>query len=801
MEQILQIVQVMFVVSFIICVVWLIDKTTKKQIGYRWRKILWLILAIRLLLPMPINLNNMIDNFRGFEVTVEMPQSMKNAEQLSDSNVLSDNTNAEISVQNGANNDEVVQDSAIKSSEVDKKTDVESTFGNNNEKQSINISVMDVILAIYLLGLVLVFALRIVQYVGLKKKYLDSASPCSNLMYLTKLQDICNEYGIKGNIPMMVQKKIGSPMLCGYFHTVLLLPEIFYSEEEMDYVLRHELTHFKSKDLWYKLLIGIAGDIYWFNPLMILMKKMAFQDVEYVCDKKATRKMAIEDKGKYSSTILKTMRGPVSHRSVYTTQFGGNKKMAKGRIENIFSSPKAKYGISLFVLLFGMIFVGTACVSVKTKTESEKKETEKAAITIDSYLLEGDEEGILEEFGKKYPQYSVSSKEFEYQNSDGTETGDDVPTIFSIPTVDAVSLGFSKKAADITEILEKRGWLDQMDASAKRMVSDENGRIYGIPSSAYVMGLMCNVELFKEAGLVNETGVPVFPTTWEELADTAVKIKKATGKAGFCLLAEDYAGAWEFENIAWNFGATDLCKKNGDGTYEANLDSDSAIKAMEYVKALKWEYKVLTENPEKENYSTCFEQLGKGEAAMCIGANDMVSMPISYGMKSENLSMTVIPYDRTSQRCSFYGGLAFAFSPDATEEELDAALTLIEMMGMGPVSNDAGKKIIQDYISKSISMNAPVISRIHTWNNQELLSYEQDKIEEAGNTNQAMFQSYFDGIAEPESLKCDEPKMISEFYDIISDVLKKVVTDKDADVASLMKAANEQYQKILDTLS
>lgn len=798
MEQILQIVQTMLVVSLIICVVWLIDKTTKKQIGYRWRKILWLILAIRLLLPMPINLNNVMDSFRGFEVTVEMPQSMKKAEQLSDSNVSSAKTNTEIAVQNGVNNDEVIQDSGVNSSVAEKKANVESTLDNNNEKQSIEISVMDVILAIYLLGVVFVFALRIFQYIGLKKKYLNCASPCTNQMYLTKLQDICKEYGIKGNIPMMVQKKIGSPMLCGYFHTVLLLPEISYLEEEMDCVLRHELTHFKSRDLWYKLFIGIASDVYWFNPLMILMKRMAFQDVEYVCDKRATKRMAIEDKGKYSSTILKTMRGPVSHRSVYTTQFGGNKKMAKGRIENIFSSPKAKYGISLLVLLIGMIFVGTACVSVKTKTEGESKEAEKTAFTIDSYLLEGADESILDEFGKKYPQYSVSSEEFQYQNLDISDTSDDAPTIFSIPSVDAVSLGFSKKAADITDVLEKRGWLEQMDASAKKMVSDENGRIYGIPSSAYVMGLMCNVESFKEAGLVDEAGVPVFPTTWEELADTAVKIKKATGKAGFCLLAEDYAGAWEFENIAWNFGATDLCKNNGDGTYEANLDSDSAIKAMEYVKALKWDYDVLTENPEKENYSTCFEQLGKGTTAMCIGANDMISMPISYGMKSDNLAMTVVPYDGTNQRYSLYGSLAFAFSSNATEEEIDAALTLIEMMGMGPVSNDAAKKIIQDNINNSISVNAPVIPQIHTWNNQELLNYEQDKIKEAGNTNQAMFQSYFDGIAEPESLKCDEPEMLSEFYDIISGVLKKVVTDKDADVASLMKAADEQYQKILD---
>ena len=78
-----------------------------------------------------------------------------------------------------------------------------------------------------------------------------------------------------------------------------------------------------------------------------------------------------------------------------------------------------------------------------------------------------------------------------------------------------------------------------MSPSVLSLMSDENGHVYGVPRDAYALGLMCNVELFEEAGLVDDNGIPKFPQTWDELAKDAKIIKDKTGAAGLCLLAKD----------------------------------------------------------------------------------------------------------------------------------------------------------------------------------------------------------------------------------------------------------------------
>ena len=97
---------------------------------------------------------------------------------------------------------------------------------------------------------------------------------------------------------------------------------------------------------------------------------------------------------------------------------------------------------------------------------------------------------------------------------------------------------------------------------------------------------MLNVALFKEAGLVDKDGLPLYPKTWAELAETAKKIKDKTGAAGFCLLAKDNAGGWHFTNLAWGFGANFSVQKGGK--WVAQVNTPEAIAAMQYVKDLKW---------------------------------------------------------------------------------------------------------------------------------------------------------------------------------------------------------------------
>lgn len=350
---------------------------------------------------------------------------------------------------------------------------------------------------------------------------------------------------------------------------------------------------------------------------------------------------------------------------------------------------------------------------------------------------------------------------------------------------------------DITDLLAARGWLDAINPSIRKIMSDGSGRVYGIPRDGYALGLMCNVELFEEAGLANADGTIQYPKTWEELAAAAKTIKDKTGSAGLCLLAKDAAGGWHFSNIAWAFGA-DLTTVDENGKFKANLNTPEAIAAVEYVKSLKWTYDVLTADPTNEDWGTGFSELGTGSAAMYIGANDAVQQPTyANGLPVDKLALVPMPAGPGGQ-FSLSGGTPYMFAANATDEEVNAALDYLEVMGKAPVASDAAINGMKADAEYRVANGIPVIPRFPCWTKQELLDAEAAIITEYNNVNTALFNEYFAITKVEGNLHMEEEGSTQDMYAELTKVLQAVVTDQNADVPALMKTASDNYQTILD---
>lgn len=408
---------------------------------------------------------------------------------------------------------------------------------------------------------------------------------------------------------------------------------------------------------------------------------------------------------------------------------------------------------------------------------------------------------FVKRFNETHPNIEVVPAYYKYAVDTfvpKAESGN-LPTIFESWYTEPQKLIAGGFVADITDNLQKRGWLDTLNPSIRDLLS-KDGRIYGIPRDGYALGLMLNVELFEEAGLVDANGYPIYPKTWDELAETAKKIKDATGMAGICLLAKDGAGGWHFSNIAWAFGAT-LTKDNGDGTFTANVDSAEAIAAMQYVKDLRWKYDVLTPDPINEDWGTGFVNLGVGTAAMYIAANDAVNQPTQVnGLPVDKLAMCALPAGPNGAQYSLSGGTPYMFSKDATSEEIDAALDYLEIMGKAPVATDEAIAGMKADAENRVANGVPVIPRFPCWIDKKVLDAEAQIIKDYGNVDPKMFESYFNATKQSGNLRMEEPGSAQDLYAELTKVLQAVVTDKNADVTALMQKANANYQGILDDL-
>lgn len=462
--------------------------------------------------------------------------------------------------------------------------------------------------------------------------------------------------------------------------------------------------------------------------------------------------------------------------------------------------------ISLGLILTMLLMAGCAKPSTESAAPADAAAPAPEKITLKLGIWPEDtltddikmHENWVKTFNGKYPDVEVVPAYYKYATDTFVSLAEsgNLPTVFETWYTEPQKLiegGFVK---DITAELKELGWDSAMNPTIKDLLS-KDGKIYGIPRDGYALGLMLNVELFEKAGLVDASGVPQYPKTWEELAQTAKTIKDKTGSAGICILAKDNAGGWHYSSIAWAFGAQMEVQK--DGKWIAQLNSPENIAAMSFVKDLKWKYDVLTADPTNEDWGTGFKQLGTGAAAMYIGANDATNQPTQVnGLDVKKLALVPLPAGPGGQY-SLMGGTPYMFSAKATAEEVKAALHYIEIMGKAPVTTPESLAGLEADAKNKVTSKQPVIPDFPAWIAEDFLKAKADIIAKNSNVDMALYNDYYGMLKKPGNLHLEEPKLTQDMYAELTKVLQAVITDKNADVKKLLDDANTNLQSLLDS--
>ncbi len=389
MDFLLYVIHNMFVISIVILAAVFFRKIFSKQTGYRWCKILWLLLAIKLLIPIPVHdfvrdENIIRIELEGFDNETVRPGDIRN--QVMAGNGL---TNHNVTDSNNLTKQPEKQ-ADMKETMPDKVQNPEPDEGIIRFGRLSGENIIVCLMAIWFIVMFVMLNFHRLQYQYIKKKYLDNADCIENDDMEAILWKVTKEFGIRRPIKVLECDKLKSPMVFGYFHSVLILPKIPYSEEELEMVLRHELNHYRTGDIWYKLLMVLVSDLYWFNPVILLMKNIAFADTEYVCDEKSVYMMSPERKKLYCNTILKTLEF-VDNKSIsLSTQFAGGKNCVKKRFENILSTMRNKWGIAILMFLFFVALAGTSVMVISSSGKSALISMKREIYESDEMLAEGE---------------------------------------------------------------------------------------------------------------------------------------------------------------------------------------------------------------------------------------------------------------------------------------------------------------------------------------------------------------------------------------------------------------------------
>nr|WP_315166090.1 M56 family metallopeptidase [uncultured Flavobacterium sp.] len=87
-----------------------------------------------------------------------------------------------------------------------------------------------------------------------------------------------------------------------YFNTIVYNSSL-YSSSELENILEHEKVHSDQNHTVDVLISRLFCILFWFNPLIWLYKKAILQNLEFIADNEATKK--ISDKKAYQFTLLK----------------------------------------------------------------------------------------------------------------------------------------------------------------------------------------------------------------------------------------------------------------------------------------------------------------------------------------------------------------------------------------------------------------------------------------------------------------------------------------------------------------
>ncbi|ENY8916784.1 TPA: M56 family metallopeptidase [Clostridioides difficile] len=163
-------------------------------------------------------------------------------------------------------------------------------------------------------------------------------------------KNLLKELDIKKKIELRSSDELISPAGMGLFKSYIFLPDYPYSKDELTWILKHELMHFKNKDILIKFLVLSVKIIYWFNPLVYIMSNKVNLDCELCCDESVLADCSLKDKKEYALALIKSIKFSKNYNSkILTTEF--DKTNLEKRLESIVKK-KGKSGILIAVLVF-----------------------------------------------------------------------------------------------------------------------------------------------------------------------------------------------------------------------------------------------------------------------------------------------------------------------------------------------------------------------------------------------------------------------------------------------------------------
>lgn len=226
----LNIIAISISTSLIIILLLVLAPLLNKRYAVKWKYLMWTVIAVRLIIP--------------FHMDIPFPQILINVPTEITAPI---DTNSQIP--RGNKND------APTMSPVEQKP-AEIRHGNTmmapsqTEQKPLKLTLLDIIAYLWLTGCLLFLSVHIISYLHYKGHITKNGMVVKQKYILQQVCRLSETLQIKPSIRILRYEDVESPMVVGLSKPILVLPDFDYSEEELFFILKHELIHIKRHDIF-----------------------------------------------------------------------------------------------------------------------------------------------------------------------------------------------------------------------------------------------------------------------------------------------------------------------------------------------------------------------------------------------------------------------------------------------------------------------------------------------------------------------------------------------------------------------
>ncbi len=321
--------------SICIILIMVFRKNLFKKYTSSFNYYIWLVVIFKMIMP--------------FKISINIPEKIYNSFHSQPNSIKT-----------------IVNDSFSINQSIETKNNINNLYVDNN-----TINYFTIIFYIWLTISILFLIYHIISYLNYNSKI-------KNLIYDIPNNEIKNMYSmllfemnIKKKISLKFCKEISTPFGIGIFNAHILIPDVSYDIQELEYILRHELMHYKRFDMVYKILLLITVTLHWFNPLVYIMYKKINNDCEFSCDEAVLKNSSIEERKLYALTLINSLRLNNNNVMKQNLIMGFNSKnILKKRLESMLNLKARKKGLFVGILVVVVSIISLIRINAIVKNGS-----------------------------------------------------------------------------------------------------------------------------------------------------------------------------------------------------------------------------------------------------------------------------------------------------------------------------------------------------------------------------------------------------------------------------------------------